>query len=98
MIGHSNRVNHMLASDRSNFIFSSANDCTVRKWDVLTGVCDYVFKFADPISVIRMKEDWNYKFTANWDKMVRASSPNGTSTESREVRGRPCGWVGGAAP
>ena len=71
MVGHSNRVNHMLASANHQFVYSSANDCSVRKWDVLTGVCDYIYKFADPISVIRMKEDWNYMFTANWDKMVR---------------------------
>ena len=71
MIGHTNRVNNMMASATHQFIFSSANDCTVRKWDVLSGVCDNIFKFADPISVIRMKEDWNYMFTANWDKMVR---------------------------
>ena len=71
MIGHTNRVNHMLASKDHKFVFSSANDCTVRKWDVITGVCDNIFKFADPISVIRLKEEWNYMFTANWDKMVR---------------------------
>ena len=71
MVGHSNRVNHMLASGNHKFVYSSANDCTVRKWDVLTGVCDNIYKFADPISVIRIKEDWNYMFTANWDKMVR---------------------------
>ena len=71
MIGHTNRVNHMLASCDHKFVYSSANDCAVRKWDVLTGVCDNIYKFADPISVIRMKEDWNYMFTANWDKMVR---------------------------
>ena len=71
MIGHTNRVNNMMASSTHQYIYSSANDCTVRKWDVLSGVCDNIFKFADPISVIRMKEDWNYMFTANWDKMVR---------------------------
>ena len=71
MIGHTNRVNHMLASGDHKYVYSSANDCAVRKWDVLTGVCDNIFKFADPISVVRMKEDWNYMFTANWDKMVR---------------------------
>ena len=61
----------MLASGNHQFVYSSANDCTVRKWDVLSGVCDNIFKFADPISVLRIKEDWNYMFTANWDKMVR---------------------------
>jgi len=71
MIGHTNRVNHMLASGNHQFVYSSANDCTVRKWDVLSGVCDNIFKFADPISVLRIKEDWNFMFTANWDKMVR---------------------------
>ena len=71
MIGHSNRVNAMLASESHQFIYSSANDCTVRKCDVLTGVCDNIFKFSDPISVVRVREDWNYMFTANWDKMVR---------------------------
>ena len=71
MIGHSNRVNHMLASEQHQYIYSSANDCTVRRWDVQTGVCENIYKFADPISVIKMKEDWNFMFTASWDKMVR---------------------------
>ena len=71
MIGHFARVNQMMTREDSRFIYSSANDCTVRKWDTFTGVCDYVFMFADPISVVRMSEDQNFMFTANWDKMVR---------------------------
>lgn len=43
----------------------------MRQWDVLTGVCQNIFKFADPISVTRIKEDINFMFTASWDKMVR---------------------------
>ena len=43
----------------------------MRRWDVQTGVCENIYKFADPISVIKMKEDWNFMFTASWDKMVR---------------------------
>ena len=50
---------------------SAANDCTVRQWDVLSGVCSNIYKYSDPISVVRMREDWSYMFTANWDKMVR---------------------------
>ena len=34
-------------------------------------MCENIYKFADPISVIKMKEDWNFMFTASWDKMVR---------------------------
>jgi WD40 repeat protein len=30
MLGHSNRVNHLLAADTHDFIYSSSNDCTVR--------------------------------------------------------------------
>lgn len=71
MIGHTNRVNHMLADEKEQFIYSSANDCTVRQWDISTGVCENVFKFADPISVTKIRSDFNFLFTASWDKMIR---------------------------
>ena len=71
----------MLVSGNHKFVYSSANDCTVRKWDVVSGVCENIYKFADPISKLCIKEDWNgmddngvpknYMFTASWDKMVR---------------------------
>jgi F-box and WD-40 domain protein MET30 len=38
---------------------------------VHTGVCENVFKFADPISVTKLRQDMNFMFTASWDKMIR---------------------------
>jgi WD40 repeat protein len=50
---------------------STSNDCTVRQWDYEEGVCQAVFKFADPISVAMVSKLHNMLFTASWDKMVR---------------------------
>ena len=71
MIGHTNRVNHLLADEQEDYVYSSANDCTVRQWDIHSGVCENVFKFADPISVTKIKHNLNFMFTASWDKMIR---------------------------
>ena len=30
-----------------------------------------MFKFADPISVTKLRQDMNFMFTASWDKMIR---------------------------
>lgn len=54
-------------------MFSAANDCTVRKWDMETGICDNIYKFANPISVLFINEDLNYMYTAHWDKMVKVT-------------------------
>ena len=70
MIGHTNKINYITSTD-NGFIFSSSNDCTVRQWNVKTGMCDSVFKFADPISVVQISYSLNMMFTASWDKMVR---------------------------
>jgi WD40 repeat protein len=70
LIGHTNRINHITSSD-NEFIFSAANDCTVRQWNVKSGVCEAVFKFADPVSVVQISKSLNMMFTASWDKMVR---------------------------
>lgn len=71
MIGHVSRVNNMQASKNGINMYSAANDCTVRMWDILNGICDTVFKFADPISCVKMNEDLNLMITASWDKMIR---------------------------
>ena len=76
MIGHANKVNQMLMSRDTVSMFSAANDCTVRKWNTDTGICDSIFKFANPISAIFINEDLNYMYTAHWDKMVRVMDIN----------------------
>lgn len=45
----------------------------MRKWDIHNGVCENVFKFADPISVTKLRANLNFMFTASWDKMIRIS-------------------------
>ena len=52
-------------------VYSSANDCQVREWDVVTGACKNIFKFSDPISCTVIKMEIGAMFTASWDKMVR---------------------------
>mmetsp|Transcript_55074 Transcript_55074/g.75685 ORF Transcript_55074/g.75685 Transcript_55074/m.75685 type:complete len:125 (+) Transcript_55074:193-567(+) len=71
LIGHSNRINHMLCLGDKLTLLSSSNDCTVRQWNIVTGTCDFIYKFADPIAVTKVREDINFMFTASWDKMVR---------------------------
>jgi WD40 repeat protein len=69
MLGLTNRINAM---DQSReHIYSSSNDCTVRQWQTETGICLYVFKFSDPVSVTKIDPINNFLFTASWDKMIR---------------------------
>ena len=70
MIGHTNRINYITATE-NGFIFSSSNDCTIRQWNIATGACNSIYKFADPVSVVRISQAHNMMFTASWDKMVR---------------------------
>jgi WD40 repeat protein len=70
LIGHTNRINY-ITSTENDFIFSAANDCTVRQWNIKTGACQAIFKFADPVSVAQISYSFNMMFTASWDKMVR---------------------------
>lgn len=69
MIGHTNRINDL--SRVENFLYSSANDCTVRQWETSNGVCLNIYKFSDPISVTRVNLETKFMFTASWDKMIR---------------------------
>ena len=71
MIGHSNRVNYIHIDESQKIVFSGANDCTVREWDIKTGVCERVYNFSNPVTVIRLAEEWNQMLTASWDKMIR---------------------------
>ena len=61
----------MIASDNPQFMYSAANDCTVRKWDIVSGICENIYRFADPISALQINEASNFMYTASWDKMVR---------------------------
>ena len=69
MIGHTNRINDFTRVEQ--FLYSSANDCTVRQWETDSGVCRNIYKFSDPISVTRVNLETNFMFTASWDKMIR---------------------------
>lgn len=51
LIGHTNKINYITSTEKE-FIFSASNDCTVRQWNIKTGTCEAVFKFADPVSVV----------------------------------------------
>jgi WD40 repeat protein len=71
-IGHTNKINCIAAYDSApDHIYTASNDCTVRQWNVKTGACEAVFKFADPVSVVRVQPESKLMFTASWDKMVR---------------------------
>ena len=69
-IGHTNRINVIKATDQDK-IFSGSNDCTIRSWNATTGVCEHVFKFADPISDLAVSLTSNFIYSASWDKMIR---------------------------
>jgi WD40 repeat protein len=70
LIGHTNRINFITATDGER-IYSAANDCTVRSWNTKTGVCESIFKFADPVSSCEISFSNNMMYTVSWDKMVR---------------------------
>lgn len=70
LIGHTNRINVILGTE-TNYLITTSNDCTVRQWDHQSGVCQAVFKFADPISCAILSKEYNMLFTASWDKMIR---------------------------
>lgn len=70
LIGHTNRINAIIPTE-TNFLMTTSNDCTVRQWDYETGICQAVFKFADPVSCGLVSAEYNMLFTASWDKMVR---------------------------
>ena len=36
LIGHTNRINAMIAT-KTNFLITTSNDCTCRQWDYETG-------------------------------------------------------------
>lgn len=55
LIGHTNRINQIIGTN-TDFIITASNDCTVRQWDYNAGVCQAVFKFADPVSTCRISE------------------------------------------
>ena len=71
MIGHTNKINCIAATENGNYIYTASNDCTVRQWNIKNGACEAIFKFADPVSVVRIHPTLNMMFTASWDKMVR---------------------------
>ena len=70
LIGHTNRINIIVATD-SEKIFSASNDCTIRTWSVSMGTWENIYKFTDPISSIAVSLTMNMMYTASWDKMVR---------------------------
>jgi pleiotropic regulator 1 len=70
LIGHTNRINCIVGTD-TEYIITTSNDCTVRQWEYESGQCTAVFKFADPVSVCKISNDYNMLFTASWDKMIR---------------------------
>lgn len=43
----------------------------MRQWNIKSGACDAIFKFADPVAVASVSIATNMMFTASWDKMVR---------------------------
>lgn len=70
LIGHTNRINAISSTD-SGRIFSASNDCTIRSWNISSGIWENVYKFTDPISSIAVSLTNNIMYTASWDKMVR---------------------------
>jgi len=70
LIGHTNRVNSICSTD-SERIYSASNDCTIRSWNISSGVCENIYKFTDPISSLAISLTSNIMYTASWDKMVR---------------------------
>lgn len=70
LLGHTNKINHL--TFEGGYLFSSAQDCTVRQWNVDKETCCRIFKFADPCSFATVHTQHNLLFTGSWDKQVRA--------------------------
>jgi len=46
LLGHTNKITHLEASEKLCKLFSCSNDCTMRQWSMENiGVCDRIFKF-----------------------------------------------------
>jgi WD40 repeat protein len=50
-------------------LLSSSCDCSIRKWNIKTGVCEMVYQFSDPISDIIVKN--TNLILGSWDRYIR---------------------------
>ena len=58
LVGHTNKINNLEAVEHIAKVFSCSNDCTLRQWSVeALGVCERIFKFADPVNVCKFHEE-----------------------------------------
>lgn len=65
--GHTDQVTALSIYDSS--ILSASQDCSVRRWESKTGLCEVVYQFSDPISDIIVKNTQLY--VASWDRCVK---------------------------
>ena len=73
LIGHTNKINHLEAVPQLGKLFSCSNDCTMRQWSMeQLGICERIFKFADPINICKMHLDKGILFAGCWDRQIRA--------------------------
>ena len=70
LLGHTNKINHL--TFEKGYLFSSAQDCTVRQWNVDKNQVVRIYKFADPCTFSTVHTEHNLLFTGSWDKQVRA--------------------------
>ena len=68
LLGHTNKINHLEASEELGKLFSCSNDCTLRQWSLENlGICERIFKFQDPVNVCKMHVDKGILFAGCWD-------------------------------
>lgn len=56
----------------TNRLFSCSNDCTIRQWDTLSGICDLIYHFENPIYCALYDKTRNMLFSGGWDRQLRA--------------------------
>lgn len=72
-IGHTNKITALEPCETLGKVFSSSNDCTLRQWSMEQhGMCERIFKFADPVMCIKMDVRKNLIFAGCWDRQIRA--------------------------
>jgi WD40 repeat protein len=72
LLGHTNRINALVAVEHQQRLFSCSNDCTIRSWNTHKGYCDMVYQFSDPIYCALYDNSREMLFTGGWDRQLRA--------------------------
>lgn len=72
LIGHTNKITALEPIMGSKRLYSCSNDCTIRQWDTVQGICELIYQFEDPIYCALYDKTREMLFTGGWDRQIRA--------------------------